>query len=169
MDPFLGEIRMNAFAFAPRNWATCDGTLMAISQNTALFSLLGTQFGGNGTTQFQLPDLRGRVPMGQSPGEFIGGQAGAESITLTSAQLPAHSHTPRASNQPGNQPTPNSGVFAATPPADTFPIYAAPGAIQPLTASTVGPAGSSQPHPNVQPMLVVSFCIALSGIYPSRS
>jgi microcystin-dependent protein len=142
---------------------------MSISQNTALFSLLGVQFGGNGTTTFALPDLRGRAAMGMSPGTFIGTMAGSENITLTTQELPAHSHTPRASNQPGNQPTPNSGVFAATPSADAFPIYAAPGALQPINAATVGITGNSQPHSNVQPLTVVSFCIALTGVFPPRS
>ncbi len=169
MDPFLGEIRMNGFNFAPRNWALCDGSTLSISQNTALFSLLGVQFGGNGTTTFMLPDLRGRVPLGMSPVTPIGTQSGFEAVTLTTAELPAHTHTPRASNQPGNQPTPNSGVFAATPAADAFPIYAAPGQLQPIDPSTVGLTGGSQAHSNLQPLLVVNFCIALVGMYPPRN
>lgn len=169
-DPFLGEIRIFGFNFAPFGWAMCNGQLMAISQNTALFSLLGTFYGGDGRTTFALPNLQSRVPihMGQGAGlspYVIGQQGGTETTTLTVAQIPAHSHPVNANN--------SAGTFAR--PLDHFPArttgeaYAAATDGTTMDPSMIGNTGGSQPFNNVQPYLVLTFCIALSGIFPSRS
>ena len=166
-SPFLGEIRAFGFNFAPRGWARCDGQILPIAQNTALFSLLGTQYGGDGQTTFALPDLRGRVPMhqGQGPGlseKIIGEQAGVEAVTLIASQMPAHAHLQPASsgdqdtNRPGNAVPARGGVYAESPDGETF--------MDPTTQS-----GGSQPHDNMPPYLVLNYCIALEGIYPSRN
>ncbi|MQY09985.1 hypothetical protein SRB5_00890 [Streptomyces sp. RB5] len=167
MDPFLGEIRMAGFNFAPVGWALCNGQLLSINQNTALFSLLGTTYGGNGTTDFALPDLRGRVPMhpGQGPGlssHDLGEAGGTETVTLTTGELPPHTHALTGVNSrqdtnrvPGAAPA-NGGYYSTEAP--TAAMH--PGAVQ--------PTGGGQPHPNVQPYLCVNFIIALSGIFPSR-
>ena len=166
-EPFLGEIRMLVYTFAPRGWADCDGQLLAISQNSALFSLIGTQYGGDGRTTFALPDLRGRVPMhpGQGPGlssRTMGEQGGAETNQLSVAQLPAHSHVvrgteePRTTNRPAGAVPAKGGAYSSAP---STTVDAGP------TSST----GSGQPIGNVQPFQVVRFAIALQGIYPSRS
>lgn len=170
-EPFIGEIRMFGFNFAPSGWATCDGQLLSIAQNTALFSLLGTQFGGNGQTNFALPDLRGRVPLhqGQGPGlspRTMGESSGSEAVTLLSSQLPAHTHpfTPPCSTDDPNAGSPKNNFPASV----GTPIYATT-ANGNMGAGTTGPAGGSQPHSNLQPFLTVNFCIALQGIFPSRS
>ena len=165
-EPFLGEIRIVPFNFAPSWWARCNGQLLPLAQNTALFSLLGTQFGGNGQTTFALPDLRGRTPIHEGPEHALGERAGAEQHTLTPLQMPAHGHA----------------VQAAASPASTSPVAALPaaGAVAPgfrtggspdtqLAATAIGVAGGSQPHENMQPSLVVSFVIALQGIFPSQN
>jgi microcystin-dependent protein len=167
-SPYLGQITLFAGTFAPRGWAFCDGQLLAISQNTALFSILGTTYGGNGQTTFALPDLRGRVPLGprQGPGLSnydLGQTGGQESHTLAINELPAHSHAaelPVASgeettNRAENGAPAKGGVYAA---ADT----AGP-------AVTVAPTGGSQPHNNLQPHLALNYIIALQGIFPSRN
>lgn len=170
-DPFLGEIRMFGFGFAPKGWASCNGQLLPISQNQALFSLLGTTYGGDGRTTFALPDLRGRVPInqGQGPGlsaYAIGQQAGSESETLAVNQLPAHNHPVNAAGGPtSNKPAGNVLAGAGGPRANTY--AAAPDGTV-LHAGAVGQAGGGQPHNNVQPTVAVSFCIALTGIYPPR-
>lgn len=185
-EPFLGEIRMFAGNFAPKNWAFCYGQLLPISQNTALFSLLGTQYGGDGRTTFALPDLRGRsmVGMGQGPGlSFIeeGEPVGAESVTLTVAQMPNHSHTAQASV---SIPAVASSSNVQSAPADTtllgpltlagrsgtmYSTDAPTTNLAPFASNvTVLPAGSSQPLPTRSPYLGVSFIIALMGVFPSR-
>jgi len=158
---------MFGFNFAPRGWARCDGQLLPIAQNTALFSLLGTTYGGDGRTTFALPDLRGRVPIhpGNGPGlsPYQQGQrGGTENVTLIAQQIPAHSHS-----QPCSSDDPNAGSPVDNVPAAVAnPIYAT--AANAAMAAT-GPVGGSQPHTNIQPYLAVYFCIALQGIFPSRN
>jgi microcystin-dependent protein len=172
-DPFIAEIRMCAFDFAPRFWAACDGQLLPISQNQALFSLLGTTFGGNGTTTFALPDMRGRTPVHWGQGAGLGGvtlgeAAGTEAVTLTAAHLPSHSHGVRASSDLAAATSPAAAVMGAKPRGG-IDAYAAPGNLTPLAPGAVGNAGGGQPHENMQPSLAVNFVIALSGIFPSRN
>ncbi|MDQ6615277.1 MAG: tail fiber protein [Actinomycetota bacterium] len=169
-EPFLGEIRVFGFNFAPQGWATCSGQILPISQNTALFSLLGTTYGGNGQTTFALPDLRGRAPLsfGQGPGlqnYDLGEVSGSESVTLTSGQLPTHAHNVVAHGGPASATRPGGAVPAQT----SGPSYAAAPDGTNMNAGMIGNAGSSQPFDNRQPFLVVNFCIALQGIYPSRN
>lgn len=166
-EPFLGEIRMFGGNFAPRGWAFCDGQLLPIAQNTALFSLLGTTYGGDGQSTFGLPDLRGRFPMheGQGPGltpRSLGAVAGAEAVTLIASQMPAHNHTVGASTGEANDVIPTNGYLAAGNQ------YSA-SANTSLNPAALGVAGGSQPHDNMPPYLVVNFIIALEGIYPSRN
>jgi microcystin-dependent protein len=170
---YLGEIRLFPYNFAPRGWANCDGQLMAIAQNTALFSLLGTTYGGNGQTTFALPDLRGRVAMhggnGAGPGltqRFLGEVSGTETTTLNANQMPAHAHpyTPNATAAASSK-TPTGHVPAATVAGS---IYGDPGALA-MAPGTTGAAGGGQPFDNLQPYLVLAYCIALQGIFPSRN
>ncbi len=172
---FIGQIMLTGFNFAPRLWAQCNGQLLPINQNQALFSLLGTQYGGNGTTNFALPDLRSRTPIGyassvdpswQPPSVQIGQVAGVENVTLLSTNLPAHSHSVNATTAAGTTRIPaNSLLGTSTSPL----VYAMPGAGVAQSPSSVGAAGANQPHPNIQPYSVLNFCVALSGIYPSRN
>ena len=169
-EPFVGEIRTFAGNFAPVGWAFCYGQLIPISQNTALFSLLGTTYGGDGRTNFALPDLRGRAPMhaGSGPGltpRSLGESGGAETVTVTPAQAPAHSHAFRASSGGANSADPSGNVLAN---AGAKALYAAGAADTPMSAGAVAPAGGEQPHNNLMPYLAVSFIIALQGIFPSR-
>jgi microcystin-dependent protein len=165
-EPFFAEIRIVSFGFAPKGWALCNGQMMSISQNQALFSLLGTTYGGDGVTTFALPNLQGRTPV--HPGSFIslGQQGGEENHTLLSAEMPAHNHTAFAANVAGDVPAPTGGLLAADPAQ----LYAPPTAnLVALAPGTIGQTGSSQPHNNMMPYLTLNFCIALTGIYPSRS
>jgi microcystin-dependent protein len=178
---FIGQIMMAGFNFAPRFWALANGQLLPINQNQALFSLLGTQYGGNGTTNFALPDLRSRTPIGyassvdpgwQPPSVQIGQASGVENVTLLSTNLPAHAHQANASTGNGSHRVPSNRVLATSTNTGgaALPIYAASnGSLVPLNPATVGPAGGNQPHPNMQPYSVINFCVALSGIYPSRN
>ena len=177
-NPFVGEIRMFGFGFAPKGWATCSGQFLAIAQNTALFSLLGTTYGGNGTSTFQLPDLRGRTPVSQgqlSGGGFytMGEIAGIEGVQLLSSQIPIHIHLFSVNSAIGDvlPPTGNylSGAKAGGNNAPQQTYAAAGGATVPLAADTLGLTGGNQAHPNMQPYLVTNYCIALQGIYPSRN
>lgn len=171
-EPFIGEIRAFGFNFAPRGWATCDGQLLGISPNTALFSLLGTTYGGNGQTTFALPDLRGRVPIhaGQGPGlsPYTQGQVGGtEAVTLGTGELPAHSHGVRAASQ-ANSIRPLNAVLAPVA-SSGFSTYASATDGTPMNPDMVAPTGGGQPHANVQPYLVLNYCIALEGIFPARN
>jgi microcystin-dependent protein len=180
LDPFIGTICMFGFNFPPRTWALCNGQLLSIAQNTALFSLLGTTYGGNGQTTFALPDLRGRVPVhfGQGPGLSsydLGQVGGVESSTLTVNQMPAHAHTfsgqQAVAATAGTTPDPTGNILAA--PASSIPHYAAANAATGATASgsvtgTTALAGGSQPQSELQPYLGLNFSIALQGIYPPR-
>jgi microcystin-dependent protein len=192
-NPFMGEIALFSFNFAPRGWMFCNGQLLSISQNTALFSLFTTSFGGNGTTQFALPDLRSRTPihLGQGPGlvnnYIVGQKGGAESHTVTTPQMPAHSHPFNASVAGGNIPTPLAHVLASANnlfvpdiiddpdneraralAATTRPaMYSSGTVLTSLYPSTVLTVGGSQPHENRQPFTALNFCIAVQGMYPS--
>jgi microcystin-dependent protein len=169
-EPFVGEIAMFGGNFAPRGWALCDGQLLPISSNEALFSLLGTTYGGDGRTTFSLPDLRGRAPIhaGRGPGLSdyrLGSKGGQETVTLTTAQMPAHSHSLQAHTGYGDTANPNGAVSAKT----TSPAYksAAPNAT--MNAAAVGQTGGGQAHENRQPYIAIHYIIALQGVFPSRS
>lgn len=169
-EPFVGEIRMVGFNFAPRGWATCDGQILSIAQNTALFSLLGTTYGGNGQTTFALPDLRGRVPIHQGQGlglslRTIGEVAGVENHTLNGNEMPMHNHLVSANNEGSTTGRPGGAV----PSVSGSNIYAGSGDGTTMNPQMIGLAGGSQPHNNMQPFLVINFIIALEGIYPSRN
>jgi microcystin-dependent protein len=174
-EPFLAEIRMFGGNFAPRGWALCNGQILPIAQNTALFSLLGTTFGGNGQTTFALPDLRGRVPVhpGQGPGLSnydLGEVTGTESVTILTNQMPAHTHLAAANSGNGDLPAATNNVWA-TPVDSTGAAgtgYAAT-ANTTMSQAAIGSAGGGQPLPIIQPLLCVNFIIALEGIYPSRN
>ena len=172
-DPFVAEIRIFPFNFAPKGWAFCDGQLLPLSQNTALFSLLGTTYGGNGKSNFALPDLQGRAPMhpGQGPGlslHDLGETGGSETVSLLESEIPAHSHTLQALSVPADMATPEGGALArvlgATP--YTAPAGAALGSLSPMALTT---AGGSAPHNNMQPYLTLYFCIAMQGVFPPRT
>jgi microcystin-dependent protein len=172
-EPFVGQIIMAGFNFAPRGYATCDGQLLSIAQNTALFSLLGTTFGGDGRVTFGLPDLRGRVPVhqGQGPGltnRTMGEVSGSETVTLISTQMPMHNHLVSVTNVAGALPTSN-GNFLATSGDTNVPIYRPTSDGSTLNPQSIGLAGGNQPHNNMQPYLVINFCIAMEGIFPSRN
>lgn len=168
-EPFIGEIRMVGFNFAPRGWALCNGQLLSIAQNTALFSLLGTTYGGNGQTTFALPDLRGRVPLhfGQAPGLSpyqIGQAGGSETVTLLLPQIPAHNHGLLASNSEADNATPDGRLLAQAREV----TYTSGTANTQMNPQAIAPTGGSQPHPNLQPYLTINFVIAVQGIFPSR-
>ncbi|MFB9329924.1 phage tail protein [Paenibacillus aurantiacus] len=172
MDPYVGEIRMFAGNFPPRGWAFCDGSILPIRLNTALFSLLGTQYGGDGKTTFALPDLRGRAPMhqGQGPGltnRPIGALGGAPNITLNTSQMPLHAHAPASQTASNGVADPTNAIWTKTTGRNGPPAYAAE-ANQPMSALSILPNGGSQPHNNMQPYLAVSFIIALEGVFPPR-
>jgi microcystin-dependent protein len=163
-EPFIGEIRIVSFGFAPRSWANCDGQLLPINQNQALFSLFGTMYGGNGQTTFALPNLRGRVPMHAGNGFTEGTSSGAPSHTLTSSEMPAHSHSVNAVG---------TGAGLAASAGNTWgtsglnPYLAA--ANNTMAPAAIAAAGGGQPHENRQPYLVLRFVVALTGIFPSRT
>ena len=171
-EPFVGELRMFAGNFAPRGWAFADGQLLAVSQNDALFSLYGTTYGGDGRTTFGLPDLRGRVPIhaGSGPGltpRSLGSKSGAETVTLTTAQLPSHAHAWPATNSAATERDPGGHVPAAA--AGTARAYGTTGTAITLSPDVVESTGGSSPHTNIQPFLCVHFIVALTGIYPTRN
>jgi|SRR6476646_10603500 len=161
--PYVGEIRMFAGNFAPAGWALCQGQMLAISENDVLFTLIGTTYGGDGQTTFALPDLQSRVPVHVGPG-FVQGQiAGVESVTLTTSQIPAHSHVPLCNSGAGTNASPQNDVWAAL----DSNIYSdvAPSVI--MAPSALGSTGGSQPHDNMVPFLVINFIISLFGVFPS--
>jgi microcystin-dependent protein len=163
-EPFLSEIRLMSFVFPPKGWALCDGQLLPINQNQALFSLLGTTFGGDGRVNFALPDLRGRVPIHVGSSHTLGERGGEQAHTLSIAELPTHVHGLQASPSNGNVPTPPAAVLASAAPNA---LYRLPDGLAALNAGTVANVGGSQAHLNMQPFLTLSFCIALQGIFPS--
>jgi microcystin-dependent protein len=164
-DPFMAEIRIMSFNFPPKGWAFCDGQLLSINQNTALFSLLGTTFGGDGRVNFGLPDLRGRTPIHVGSGHTLGELGGEQSHTLSISEIPVHNHVLRASSSSGDQSNPNGNILART--ANNF--YGPPANLTSLNPQTVAGMGGNQAHQNMQPYLVLSFCIALQGIFPSAT
>jgi microcystin-dependent protein len=164
-EPFLSEIRIMSFVFPPKGWALCDGQLLPINQNQALFSLLGTTYGGNGQTNFALPDLRSRVPIHVGSGHTLGERGGEQAHTLSIAELPTHTHGVNASSSAtGGVSTPNGNYLGGG-----NNVYSAGGTSTTLQPDTVTSTGGSQPHLNMQPFLVLSFCIALQGIFPSTN
>lgn len=178
-EPFIGQICLFGFNFAPRGWALCNGQLLPIAQNTALFSLLGTTYGGDGSSTFALPNLQSRVVVGQGQGPGLssysmGQTGGAESVTLLSTQMPSHNHQLNASNSTGATNTPTNNVLAASYGAledgtqVTVNTYSG-SANTTLSPSSIGAAGGNQPHENRQPFLTMNYCIALQGIFPSRN
>ncbi|HJU55500.1 MAG TPA: tail fiber protein [Pyrinomonadaceae bacterium] len=174
-DPFVAEIRIFPFNFAPKGWAWCDGQLLPLSQNTALFSLLGTTYGGNGKSNFALPDLQGRAPMhpGQGPGlslHDLGETGGSETVTLLESEIPAHSHGWRASTDDGDLKAPTPSRSLARSIGGSLYKISSP-SLPPLVnmaPEALPPAGGDQPHNNMQPYLTFYFCIALQGVFPPR-
>jgi microcystin-dependent protein len=162
-EPFLGEVMIVSFGFAPRGWALCNGQLLPINQNQALFSLLGTTFGGDGRVNFALPDLRARVPIHEGAGHTLGERAGEAAHTLTLAELPAHTHLAQASALTGNDVNPAANLLAG--PLNL--TYRPQAALAPMDAGSVAHVGGSQAHLNQQPHLALMFVIALQGIFPS--
>lgn len=177
MDPYVGEIRAVGFNFAPLGWALCNGQLLPITQNTALFAIIGTSYGGNGQTTFALPNLQGRFPAGAGAGPTAGltpyqvGEAdGTSAVTLTPATMPPHAHIAQARQKPGTVNTPGGAVWA-TPhfgrAADQ--VYATSGPVAQMSPSALTASGGDQPHNNLPPYLVLTFVIAMQGIFPPRS
>jgi len=174
-DPWIGEIALVPYNFAPRGWAFCDGQLLPINQNTALFSLLGTQFGGNGQTTFALPDLRGRVPLhvggsGAGPGlsaYSVGEMGGVENITLIASQMPTHNHLVNASSANGTSDSPSNNIMGKN--ASGVPQYGTGAPNAAMAAGAIANTGGNQPHENRPPFLGLNYIIALEGIFPSRN
>jgi microcystin-dependent protein len=161
-EPFLSEIRIMSFVFAPQGWALCNGQLLPINQNQALFSLLGTTFGGDGRVNFALPDLRGRLPIHVGSGHTLGERSGEQAHTLSIAELPTHTHILQGSSTAAGTNNPSNAVLA-----ESTAVYHAPSTLIALNPGSVTNVGGSQPHLNMQPFLTLSFCIALQGIFPS--
>lgn len=168
-EPFLSEIRIMSFGFAPKGWALCNGQLLPINQNQALFALLGTTFGGDGRVNFALPDLRGRTPIHVGGGHTVGERGGEQAHTLSIAELPEHVHAANATTVQADQGS-NSASPARMPAQSNFSqLYGPAGSLQPMAPNALGNAGGSQAHLNMQPFLTLSFCIALQGIFPSQN
>ncbi|PPC88968.1 MAG: phage tail protein [Methylobacter sp.] len=165
-EPFVGEIRPFSFGYAPKGWLTCDGQILNISQFQALFSLLGTQYGGDGRTTFGLPDLRGRAGMDVSSTHLQGEKGGVESVSLTAQQMPMHSHSVNANSNAGNKASPEGNFWAVN--SNGYSLFSTAGAVT-MAANAVGSAGGGQAHSNMQPYQVINYCIAIQGVYPSRS
>ena len=177
-DPFIGQIVSFGFTFAPVNWALCQGQTIPISQNDALYNLLGTTFGGDGVNTFALPNLSGRIPVNQGQGgglsSYVMGQvSGTESVTLTTNTIPSHTHTVVASSSAGTSNTPSAGAYLSdegpgTPAVSTY-VAGTPATQTALAGTTISQTGNSLPHENRQPFLCINYCIALFGIYPSQN
>lgn len=163
-EPFLGEIRLFANNYAPRGWMFCEGQILQINQNQALYSLLGAVYGGNGVTTFALPDYRGRVPIHVSSNIPLGTAQGEAAHTLTINEMPQHTHQVSASSNIGTTEDPTGNSWAV---ADS--LYDAPGTMVAMSSNAIGTAGGSQPHENMQPYLVLNYAIAIQGIFPSRN
>lgn len=163
-QPYVGEIRMFAGNFAPAGWQFCDGSTLAIAENEVLFQLIGTTYGGDGQETFNVPDLRGRLPLHQGGGFNLGSTGGVEEVTLTIAQIPTHSHAMVGSTNTATSPTPTANVIGKSTQIDLF-INAIPG--DPLAPNAITPLGNNLPHSNFQPYLCVNFIISLFGIFPS--
>jgi microcystin-dependent protein len=172
-SPFLAEIRIVGFNFAPNGWALCNGQLIPISQNTALFSLLGTFYGGDGKSTFALPNFQGRAPMHQGQGQglsdrVIGEQSGSQFVTLLTSEIPFHSHFAQCSNTAGSVPTPVNNTWGSIPGRTPPLVYAAGSSNTQMGFQALGIAGSSQPHNNMQSYLTLNFVIAMQGVFPAR-
>ena len=170
-DPFVAEIRIFGFNFPPKGWAFCNGQLLPISQNTALFSLLGTTYGGDGKSTFALPDLQGNAPMhpGQGPGlsqHDLGETGGSETVSLLESEIPAHPHGLMCNAAPGNRTNPVGNAIARAPSGSPYAPAGPPSAQ--LATQALPPAGGDQPHNNMQPYLTLNFCIAMQGVFPAR-
>ncbi len=165
-EPFLGEIRIFSFGFAPKGWALCNGQLLPINQNQALFSLLGTTFGGDGQTNFGLPNLQGNTPIHVGSGHVLGERGGEQAHTVSIAELPTHTHVLQASSDNANAspPTPVANILASSAPGQA---YNSPSSLAAMNPASIANTGGSQPHQNMQPFLVLTFGIALQGIFPS--
>ncbi|TPJ79052.1 tail fiber protein [Mesorhizobium sp. B2-6-2] len=166
-EPFLSEIRIMSFEFAPKGWALCNGQLLPINQNQALFSLLGTTFGGDGRVNFALPDYRGRMPIHLGGSHALGERGGEQAHILTISELPQHTHVVSAVNTTPTSGAPNSSRMLSQ--AQGANLFAAASNLQAMAAGTISAVGGSQPHLNMQPFLTLSFCIALQGIFPSQT
>jgi microcystin-dependent protein len=164
-DPYMGEIRIVSFNFPPKGWAFCNGQLLPINQNQALFSLLGTMYGGNGQTTFALPDMRSRIPVHFSQAFAVGQTGGEEHHTIGSAEMPQHQHTAQGTTSNADSPIPTGNLLGA---ANNAYASANAGNLTALDPTSIGLVGGSQPHENMQPYLVLNYCIALVGIYPAR-
>ena len=164
-EPFLGEIRIFGFNFAPQGWAMCDGQLLPTKQNQSLYSLLGTTYGGDGQNTFALPDLRGRTPIHKSDDINMGQHGGDETVTLNLETMPTHTHTVQASEAVADTTKPAGAIFATTSSSEIYNQPANPNALRP---DSLTPVGHDQPHNNMQPFQVLNFCIALQGSYPTR-
>lgn len=162
-EPFLSEVRIMSFVFAPKGWALCNGQLLPINQNQGLFSLLGTTFGGDGRVNFALPDLRGRTPIHVGSGHTLGEKGGEPAHTLSIGELPTHTHVAQGSSNTGNVQDATNNVLGVVPGR----IYTDPATLSSLSPTTITNVGGSQAHLNMQPFLTLSFCIALQGIFPS--
>ena len=174
MDPFVAEIRIFPFNFAPKGWAFCDGQLLPLSQNTALFSLLGTTYGGDGKSNFALPNMQGNAPMhpGQGPGlslHDLGETGGSETVSLLESEIPSHSHSLNASTQDGGDSHPQDNLLAQGVGIGQYIPTASQGTTTFLNPNSMPPAGGDQPHNNMQPYLTLNFCLALQGVYPPRT
>ncbi len=172
MDPYIGDIRLFGGSFAPRGWVLCAGQLMSISQFSAVFAVIGTTYGGDGVTTFAVPDLRGRIPVGQGTGpgltpRVLGQQFGSETVTLLSTQIPSHTHNLEASTATAGEETPTNGVFAQNG-TDKFYVSAASGAEQ-LNPATIQLDGGSLPHDNIMPTTAINYIMCVEGIFPSRN
>ena len=173
-DPFVAEIRIFPFNFPPKGWAFCDGQILPLSQNTALFSLLGTTYGGDGKSNFALPNLQGSAPMhpGQGPGlslHDLGETGGTDVVTLLESEVPAHSHSLNASTQPGEDPTPDSSEALTRSVGAALYQNVTNANVVALAGTALVPAGAGLPHNNLMPYLTLNFCIALQGVFPPRS
>lgn len=164
-EPFLSEVRIMSFVFAPKGWALCNGQLLPINQNQALFSLLGTTFGGDGRVNFALPDLRGRTPIHVGSGHTLGERGGEQAHTLSIAELPQHAHVKNATTGAATTNQPSASVMVAQSTASS--LYGGASNLQAMAPAAVANVGGSQAHLNMQPFLTLSFCIALQGIFPS--
>jgi microcystin-dependent protein len=165
-EPYLSEIKIMSFGFPPKGWALCDGQLLPINQNQALFSLMGTTYGGDGRVNFGLPNLQGRVPMHTGAGHTLGERGGEQGHTLSISEIPTHTHTSVAASAAGTSASASSALLGQTP---SQPYLAPDSNLVAMHAATVANVGGSQAHLNMQPFLVLSFCIALQGIFPSQT
>ena len=165
-NPYVGEIRIFAGSFAPAGWMTCEGQLLPISENETLFNLIGTMYGGDGQSTFGLPDLRGRTPVHQGNGGIMGEEAGVESVTLTTQQIPVHTHAVTVTTDQGTQLLPTDEMLGSNP---TVLLFRPGNAVAPFDPSAMSPVGGSQPHTNMQPDLVMTYIISLFGLYPNQN